>query len=137
VTWLIHMCDMTHSYVWHDSFICVTWLIHMCDMTHSYVWHDSWRYVTIRRESTEITRSCRTYKCIILTFHTMQWYTYKFVSLHCRFVSLPLICATFLYHCPLYVRHLYVRQEPVIWGIICVSLLKFVSLGVSLHGAKY
>jgi len=41
VTWLIHMCDMTHSYVRHDSFICVTWLIHMCDMTHSYVWHDS------------------------------------------------------------------------------------------------
>ena len=35
------MCDMTHSYAWHDSFICVTWLIHMCDMTHSYVWHDS------------------------------------------------------------------------------------------------
>ena len=27
---------MTHSYVSHDSFICVTWLIHMCDMTHSY-----------------------------------------------------------------------------------------------------
>ena len=41
VTWLIHMCDMTHSYVWHDSFICVTWLVHMCDMTHSYVWHAS------------------------------------------------------------------------------------------------
>jgi len=40
-TWLIHMCDMTHSYVWHDSFICVTWLIHMYDMAHSYVCHDS------------------------------------------------------------------------------------------------
>ena len=37
VTWLIHMCDMTHSCVWHYSFIYVTWLIHMCDMTHSYV----------------------------------------------------------------------------------------------------
>jgi len=37
----IHMCDMTHSYVGHDSLICVTWLIHMCDMTHSYVKHDS------------------------------------------------------------------------------------------------
>jgi len=41
VSWLDHLCGMTHSYVWHDSFICVTWLIHMCDMTHSYVWHDS------------------------------------------------------------------------------------------------
>jgi len=30
---------MPHAYVWHDSFICVTWLIHMCDMTHSYGWH--------------------------------------------------------------------------------------------------
>ena len=45
-TWLIHTCDMTHSYVWHDSFTCVTWLIHMCDMTHSYVWHDSFVRVT-------------------------------------------------------------------------------------------
>jgi len=44
--WLIHMCDMTHSYVWHDAFICVTWLIHMCDMTHSYVWHDAFICVT-------------------------------------------------------------------------------------------
>jgi len=49
VTWLIHMCDVTHSYVWHDSFmcvpwfihICVTWLIHMCDVTHLHVWRDS------------------------------------------------------------------------------------------------
>ena len=41
VMWLIRMWDMTHSYVWHDSFICAIWLIHMCDMTHSYVWHDS------------------------------------------------------------------------------------------------
>ena len=29
---LIHMCDMTHSHVWHDSFTCVTWLIHICDI---------------------------------------------------------------------------------------------------------
>jgi len=27
-----YMCDMTHSYVCHDPFICVTWLIHMCGM---------------------------------------------------------------------------------------------------------
>ena len=41
VIWLFAMCDMTHSYVWHDSFLYVTWLIFMCDMTRSYVWHDS------------------------------------------------------------------------------------------------
>ena len=27
MSWLIHMCDMTHSYVWHDSFTCATWLL--------------------------------------------------------------------------------------------------------------
>ena len=51
--WPIHMCDMTHSHVRHDSFMhvtCrvhmfaqthVTWLIHMCDVSHSYVCHDT------------------------------------------------------------------------------------------------
>jgi len=65
VTWLIHMCDMTHvcelhdaspttleynnmpcesdmthSYVWHDSCIWVTWRFHICDMTRWNVSHD-------------------------------------------------------------------------------------------------
>ena len=64
VTWFIHMCDMTHSYVWHDalrmwhdSFICVTWLIHMCDMTHSYVWHDSFICVTRLIHMCDMTHS--------------------------------------------------------------------------------
>jgi len=39
VTWLIHICDMTHSYLWRDAFVRVTWLIYMCDMTHSCVRH--------------------------------------------------------------------------------------------------
>ena len=43
---LIHICDVTRSYVWRDSFICVTWLMHMCDATHSYVWRDSFICVT-------------------------------------------------------------------------------------------
>ena len=41
VTWLIRVCDMTHSCAWHESFVCVTWLIGVCDMTHSCVWHDA------------------------------------------------------------------------------------------------
>ena len=39
--WLIHVGDMTHSFVWHASFLCLAWLIHICEMTHSQVWHDS------------------------------------------------------------------------------------------------
>ena len=44
----IHVCGVTHTYVWHDACVCVVWLIYMCDktrvcvwhdMTHSYVWH--------------------------------------------------------------------------------------------------
>ena len=39
------MWAMTHSYVCHDSSICLasnkTQRMKICDMTHSYVWHDS------------------------------------------------------------------------------------------------
>jgi len=44
----IHMCDLTHSRMWHDSFICVTRRIHMGDMTPSYVcmWDDVFIRVT-------------------------------------------------------------------------------------------
>jgi len=35
---------MTHSYVRHVSSICVTWRVHKCDMTHPYVWHDSFTH---------------------------------------------------------------------------------------------
>jgi len=30
-----HMRDMTHLYLWHDSFLCVTWLIYTYDVTHT------------------------------------------------------------------------------------------------------
>jgi len=59
-TWLIHMCDMTHSYEWLDSFICVTWLIHMSDLTHSYVWHDSFIWVTWLIHECDMTHPCLT-----------------------------------------------------------------------------
>jgi len=56
VTWLIHMCDVTHSLACVRSVtrylartksaraasdVCVTWLMNTCDMTHSWVWCDS------------------------------------------------------------------------------------------------
>ena len=47
MTWLIHMCDMTHSYIWHDAFICVTWRIYMCHMTHSCFYQRDLRCVDV------------------------------------------------------------------------------------------
>jgi len=35
------MCTMRHPYVGQDTFICGTWLIDLCDMAHSTLWHDS------------------------------------------------------------------------------------------------
>jgi len=66
VTWLIHMCDMAHSYVWHGSFICVTWLIHMCDMTHSYVTRTTqWVRLAWMSHVTHMNESCHTYEWVM------------------------------------------------------------------------
>jgi len=72
VTWLIYVCGMVHSWVWHDSSTCVMWRREwgsgralwarnatrhsrewgsgrgrfVCDMTHSCVWHGSFMCVT-------------------------------------------------------------------------------------------
>jgi len=77
VTWLIHMFDMTHSY---DSSICVTWLIHMFDMTHSYVWHDSFICVTWRIHMCDMIQSyvwLDSFICVPWLFHTWdKAYTY-------------------------------------------------------------
>jgi len=47
-TWLIHTCEITHyqTTIRHTSFIRVTCRLHMCDMTCSYVQHDSFTRVT-------------------------------------------------------------------------------------------
>jgi len=93
VTWLIQMCDMTHSDVWHDSFRCVTWLIqmcdmmfgdvchdsficmnwfiYMCDMTHLYVWHVSFVCVMWGQHMCDMTRSCAVMICIEMCINMM------------------------------------------------------------------
>jgi len=69
VTWLIHTCDMTHSYVWHGAFICETWRIHMCDMPYLYMWHDSFICVTW------LIRMCDMTSCLHL--HMFLLYIYR------------------------------------------------------------
>jgi len=55
VTWLIHIYDVSYSYVWRDSFIDLMWLIHMFeliwlihtrDKTHPYTWNYLFKFHT-------------------------------------------------------------------------------------------
>jgi len=74
-TWLIHMCDMTHSHLtWSNQVINTFTLIphycrgsiHMWDMTHSYVWHDSFIYVTWLIHMCDMTHSHLTWSIHVL-----------------------------------------------------------------------
>jgi len=68
---------MTHSYVWHDAFICVTWLIHMFDMIQSYVWHDSFicafSCVTWHIHMRSMTHSCAWQNSLQQTCGRHEW----------------------------------------------------------------
>jgi len=79
--WLacLHVC--------HDSFICVSWLIHMCDMTHPYLWHDIFNQHTVhnvhicdmtRHVTCEWVMSHMNESCHIWTSHV----TYERVMSH-------------------------------------------------------
>jgi len=67
VTWLIYTCDMTHLYVWHDSFICVTWLIYTFDMTH---WGTSTRRLIRRR----YCNTASVHTCDMTHSHSHLWH---------------------------------------------------------------
>jgi len=62
MTWLTYVCDTTR-----DIFMRVTWIMHACVMTHSHVWHDSFICVTLLLlMATSNTQDCR---WVILLFH--------------------------------------------------------------------
>ena len=56
-----HVYSVTHSYVWHDSSMCVIWLIHACGMTHPYVWYDSFMCVPWNIRICSTTYPCMLY----------------------------------------------------------------------------
>jgi len=94
-----HMCDMTHSYVWHDShmydcciyhtwrvthawvlshsFIYATWLIHMCE-THSYMYDMTHSHV--RRNS---------FMCDIYLMHATRTRLISSYMQHDSFICVP------------------------------------------------
>jgi len=86
--------DMAHPYVWRDSFTRVTGLMHMCGMTHSYLWHASSVCVVEYQDFT-------TWDKLYLGFMENFWfryvkatpYTWSICLVHDLYVSHhPLIC---------------------------------------------
>jgi len=97
---LIHMGDMTHSYVWHDPFICVTWRIHMSDMTHSYARRDSFKCVMPHPHVCydSFTRvPCLIHTCDTTNSHVWQ-NPFRCVTRLIRIWGIPLKCMTVLIH---------------------------------------
>ena len=68
VTWMIHKCDMTHSYAWHEWFINVTWRIYMCETTCSHVWHVS--FICVTRDTTHSYAWQGSFICVTWLMHT-------------------------------------------------------------------
>ena len=103
VPWLIHICTMTHLYVFNDSmlhitppapFICVPWLIYMCAMTQC-------------RISLPLRHSC------------VPWHTYIYrwdLHVRCRkLVTQHLPCA--MHMCTMAYSYVYhVCHGSFIWG---------------------
>jgi len=116
VTWLIYMWDMTHLYVWHDSFVRVTWLIHI----YSYMWHDSFIRVTWLIYTCDMTYQYRficvpwlALELIVLAFYIWSIYLLQY---WCSVIHMcgmthsykwhdPCIRATWLIHIDSYVWH--------------------------------
>jgi len=95
VTWLIHICHWTHSYVWHDSFIYLTSLIHTCDMTHPYVRHDSFTCVTwmIHMCATWLIQVCDMTDSYVCDINHLQASTISSVDEACEWALSHTPCA--------------------------------------------
>ena len=104
----LHMrgCDMTHSYVWHDSFAFLTWFIHMYAMTHPYVSHAS--CLNSRRW---ILMSCM---CDAHVTHTLS-------HTCCMLMTLACVC---------HVRFICVTWLAFGWGILLDTLVHVCDMSV-------
>ena len=104
--WFIRTCAMTPSYVHPHAFIWVTRLVvRMCDMTHSYVWHDLNTFVISTRRSLklELFQGGSQCVCVCATQHfdsfvRMTWLIRMYIVTHSYEWLDSFVCVTWLIH---------------------------------------
>jgi len=146
VTWLIYMLDMTHSHVWHDSFMCVTWLIHMCDMTHPWVWRDWFICVTWFNHVRDMTHAYMWHdSCTLVT-----WLIHMCDMTHSYVWHDSFICVTWLIHmcdmthsyntgapdvlvCDIWMSHVTYKNESVYYRCAVDALRRYYRCGCVLQ----
>jgi len=99
MTWLTRRCNLTHSYVRHDSFVC--------DMISLYLWYDAFVCVTWR-----ICVCDMTHPCVVWLIHV------SFVCGTCRIHIVgrdARVCGTWRIRTS-DVTHSYVGRESYVWS---------------------
>ena len=113
--------DMTHSYLWCDSFMFVTWLIHMCDVTRLYVCYDSSMCVIWRCSNTQDPTHATAQRQTVLCLSGLI-YLCDMTRLSVRYDLF--ICVIWLI-CMCEVTRSYVGRGAYVWhdSFICVPWL--------------
>ena len=122
------VCDMTWLTPWHDLLTCltrdilmrVTWIMHACVMTHSYVWHAficvTWLFICVTSLQLMATANTQDCRWVILSFHPvcdMTWLTYVCDTTRDIFMRVT------------WIMHACVMTHSHVWhdSFICVTLL--------------
>jgi len=113
--WLIHVCDMTQSCVWHDSFICVIWFTCLCDILHGGWWIlVCYSFISVMHPH--------------VRWHSWFNYTHSGVWHHARGIMnisswLIYICGSLIHMCDM--AHSYVWHDSFIYvwhdSLICMT----------------
>ena len=130
------MSDMTHSYVWRDSFMCETWLIYM-QLIHSFVRCNAHEWVTSHIWISHVAHvtgnasgvTCHAHKWVMSHMnesrHVCDSFShlfYSFVSFIC-FIHLFYSFVSFIHLFHSFARHDSFMCDSFIHSWICVRLL--------------